>query len=113
MTTHLYLSEAMQPWFYFSFMEAKNLAREELAKAVASERFTEQVFADILEEGRRRGVFHHRDSRLTAGAIKALLQDWYLKRSKHAERHVDVDRYARFVLELHQRHRRRRAARRG
>ncbi len=98
--THLYLSEAMQPWFYFSFMEAKNLTRKELAEAVASERFTEQVFADILEEGRRRGVFHHRDSRLTAGAIKALLQDWYLKRSKHAERNVDVDGYARFVLEL-------------
>jgi AcrR family transcriptional regulator len=98
--THLYLSEAMRPWFYFSYMEAKNLARGELAKAVASERFTEQVFADILEEGRRRGVFHHRDTRLTAGAIKALLQDWYLKRGKHAERDVDVDGYARFVLEL-------------
>lgn len=98
--THLYLSEAMQPWFHFSFMEAKNLSRRELAKAVASERFTEQVFADILEEGRRGGVFHHRDSRLTAGAIKALLQDWYLKRGKHAERNVDVDGYARFVLEL-------------
>jgi AcrR family transcriptional regulator len=27
--THLYLSEAMQPWFYFSFMEAKNLSRAE------------------------------------------------------------------------------------
>ncbi len=98
--THLYLSEAMQPWFYFSFMEAKNLSRRELAKAVASERFTEQVFAEILEEGRRAGVFHHRDTRLTAGAIKALLQDWYLKRGKHAERNVDVDAYARFVLEL-------------
>jgi AcrR family transcriptional regulator len=26
--THLFLSELMQPWFYFSFMEAKNLNPE-------------------------------------------------------------------------------------
>jgi AcrR family transcriptional regulator len=98
--THLYLTEVMQPWFYFSYMEAKNLSPGEMKKAVESERFTETVFADILAEGRRRGCFVGVDNRLTAGAIKALLQDWYLKRGKYAGRDIDVDRYAEFVLEF-------------
>lgn len=98
--THLYLSEAMQPWFYFSYMEAKNLSRPEMEKAVASERFTEQIISDILAEGRRTGEFTDHDPRLTAGIIKAMLQDWYLKRRKHGERRVTVDRYARAVLDF-------------
>lgn len=96
--THLYLSEAMQPWFYFSFMEAKNLAPSEQEKAVLSERYTEGVFADILQDGQKRGVFREIDARLLASTIKAMLQDWYLKRGKYARRNVSVDRYADFIL---------------
>lgn len=96
--THLYLSEAMQPWFYFSFMEAKNLAPDEQKNAVLSERYTEGVFAEILEDGQRLGLFEKIDARLLASIIKAMLQDWYLKRGKYARRNVDVDRYAEFIL---------------
>ena len=35
---------------------------------------------------------------LTASIIKAMLQDWYLKRWKYAKRRVSVEKYARFVL---------------
>ncbi|MBI9082054.1 MAG: TetR/AcrR family transcriptional regulator [Desulfobacterales bacterium] len=96
--THLYLSEAMQPWFYFSFMEAKNLAAEEQEKAVLSERYTEGVFADILQDGQQLGAFRKIDARLLASIIKSMLQDWYLKRGKYARRNVSVDRYAEFIL---------------
>ena len=96
--THLYLSEAMQPWFYFSYMEAKNLSRKEQSQAVASERFTEKVIADILEAGKSDGIFNLDDCQLTASVIKAILQDWYLKRSRYAARNISVDRYAQFVL---------------
>ncbi len=98
--THLYLSEAMQPWFYFSFMEAKNLSPKEQDLAVASERYTEKIFADILKEGQLQADFEHRDPQLTASIIKAMLQDWYLKRGKYAKRSISVDRYARFVLQF-------------
>ena len=50
--THLYLSEAMQPWFYFSYMEAKNLAQPEQDLAVESELYTEKIFEDILRRDR-------------------------------------------------------------
>ena len=98
--THLYLSEAMQPWFYFSYMEAKNLSKKEQDLAVASELYTEKLLADILNQGQIEGTFELRDSQLTASVIKAMLQDWYLKRRKYAKRRVSVDQYARFVLEF-------------
>ncbi len=98
--THLFLSEAMQPWFYFSYMEAKNLSQKEQALAVASELYTEQIFADILEQGQQQGCFARRDPQLTASLIKALVQDWYLKRRKYAKRNITVDKYARFVLQF-------------
>ena len=98
--THLYLSEAMQPWFYFSYMEAKNLSKKEQALAVASELYTEKIFADILIQGQANGSFSLRDPQLTASVIKAMVQDWYLKRSKYARRNISVDRYAQFILEF-------------
>jgi len=98
--THLYLSEAMQPWFYFSYMEDKNLSPKEQDLAVASELYTEKLLADILYQGQTQGAFELRDPLLTASVIKAMLQDWYLKRRKYAKRGVSVDQYARFVLEF-------------
>jgi AcrR family transcriptional regulator len=97
---HLYLSEAMQPWFYFSYMEAKNLSRAEQAMAVASELYTEKLLADILKQGQSRGCFLARDLQLTASVIKAMLQDWYLKRSKYRKRNISVDHYSEFILQI-------------
>ncbi len=74
--THLYLSEILQPWFYFSFMEAKYLSAGEKKEAVASDLFTAQLFVDILEAGEQNGDFTCRDHHISAGLIKAMLQDW-------------------------------------
>ncbi len=95
--THLYLSEVMQPWFYFSYMEAKNLDPEERRAAVESELNTEQQFTAILETGCTQGLFCIEDCRMTASLIKAMLQDWYLKRAKYARRGIGVDHYARYL----------------
>jgi AcrR family transcriptional regulator len=98
--THLYLSEVMQPWFYFSFMETKNLPADEQDKAIASELLTEKMIADILKKGIQEGLFSVSDPLLTASVIKSMLQDWYLKRWKYAKRNITVDRYAGFVIEF-------------
>jgi AcrR family transcriptional regulator len=98
--THLYLSEAMQPWFYFSYMEAKNLYRREQDLAVASELYTENLLADILRQGQSRGCFLRREPQLTASVIKAMLQDWYLKRRKYRNRNLSVDQYADFIMQF-------------
>jgi AcrR family transcriptional regulator len=102
--THLYLSESMQSWFYFSYMEAKNLSEGERRKAVRGELYTEKLFMDILKQGEAEGVLAPRDHRLAASVLKAMLQDWYLKRWKYAKRRVSVDRYADFITGILERY---------
>ena len=98
--THLYLSEVMQPWFYFAYMETKNLSKKQQSEAIESELYTENIFAEILAQGQAQGAFVKHDSRLTASLIKSMLQDWYLKRWKYARRKISVDQYAQFVLKF-------------
>jgi AcrR family transcriptional regulator len=97
---HLYLSEAMQPWFYFSYMEARNLSEQEQTRAIESELYTERIFEDILKEGEIAGVFKTGNHQLTAGTIKAMLQDWYLKRWKYAKRNIPVEQYAKHLISI-------------
>ncbi len=98
--THLYLSESMQPWFYFSFMEAKNLNRKEKQKSVEADLYTENLFKKILDRGRNKKVFCDRNTGLAAGMIKAMLQNWYLKRARFRSRRVSVDRYSQCVIDF-------------
>ncbi len=100
MRAHLFLSEAQRPWFYFSYMEAKNLPREEKLRAMENERLTEEIFSDILKEGASSGAFSVPDVGLAAAAIKAVLQDWYLKRWKFRELNTGVEAYADFVIDF-------------
>ena len=94
---HLYISEAMQPWFYFSYMEAKNINKKQRDQAVKSSRTTEKIIKEIILEGQGGGIFKDHDADMCASLIKAMLQEWYLKRKKYAKRRVSVDRYADFL----------------
>ncbi len=98
--SHLFLSEVMQPWFYFAYMETKNLAKQEHKKAIEAELATEKLLIDIMKEGQDKGVFKVVNMELTGAVIKAMLQDWYLKRWKYARRNVSVEKYAAFVVDL-------------
>lgn len=95
---HLYLTEVMQKWFYFFYMETKNLDKLQQKKSIESELETEQVFIDILDAGSRKQQFDVENSVLTASVIKSMLQDWYLKRWKYARRQISVDDYAQFLI---------------
>lgn len=97
---HLYLSELMRAWFYFSYMEAKSLPPEEKRDAVAIELEIEEIFLGVIEAGIEAGIYQPRNARLVASMIKALLQDWYLKRRKYRDQKVSVDDYAGFVRDV-------------
>jgi AcrR family transcriptional regulator len=97
---HIYLSEIFPSWFTFLYMEARNLSRTEKRKAVRSEMATDRIFHEILMDGIREGEFVIRDGRLTAAAIRALLQDWHLRRSKYKRLRVTPDTYAEYVAQL-------------
>lgn len=99
---HVALSEAMQPWFVFAYMEAKAFPPAARRRAVDSERRTEAILAEAIAEGVRQGVFAADDPLFAAALVKPLLQDWYVKRGKHRARGIGAADYAarvtRFVL---------------
>ena len=97
--THLYLSELLRAWFFFSFMEARHLAPAEREQALAGEAASEALLRELIEQGQQAGAFRDCDAQLAAAVLKAMLQDWYLKRAKYRSRAVDVERYAGFVIE--------------
>jgi AcrR family transcriptional regulator len=97
---HLFLSEAARPWFYFTFMEAKNLTQSALDAVLQMEEFTEKMLVRILEDGEKKGPFRKCNHLLTASLIKAMQQDWYLKRWKYKKRGISVDAYAEYLLQV-------------
>lgn len=97
---HLYLSEIAQQWFFFSYMEAKNLNKAERDVYKESELSTEEMIFNILKKGAEENIFKQRDHQLAASVMKAMIQDWYLKRWKYAKRGISVDRYAEFIIEF-------------
>ena len=98
--SHIYLSEAMRNWFYFTYIEARNLPKNEQKLAIESELQTEKLFLDIINEGIEEKVFKDDNAVLVASVIKAMLADWYLKRWKYRKRQVSVDDYADFVIHV-------------
>ena len=91
--THIRLTEVMQPWFVFAFMEAKAFPQPARKMAVDSEEATEKIFAEALRLGAGRGLFQAGNPELTAALIKPLLQDWYVKRAKYRRRGIAIGDY--------------------
>lgn len=98
--THVYLTETMQPWFLFAYMEAKTFPNEGREKARRSELATEALIADALADGVRRKQFSVANIELTASLIKPLLQDWYVKRGKYRRRSISPEQYVQAVTEF-------------
>ncbi len=95
--THIRLTETLQAWFVFAFMEAKAFPRPARRVAVDSEAATEGMFAEVLRRGRDERRFSLDNPELTAALIKPLLQDWYVKRSKYRRRNTTIDDYIAIV----------------
>ncbi|MCB1140079.1 MAG: TetR/AcrR family transcriptional regulator [Leptospiraceae bacterium] len=95
---HLYLSEALSRVFSFFFMEARNLSLPNQKNVINLEQMTESFFEDILQEGKQKGSFSIESPEMIAAAIKALLQNWYLKKYRFSRRKLTVENYARFVI---------------
>ncbi|MGU3537576.1 TetR/AcrR family transcriptional regulator [Methylobacterium sp. A54F] len=91
--THIRLTEAMQPWFVFAYLEAKSFPAPARVLATESELATERIFADVLARGAAQGLFAVPDIDLTAALIKPLLQDWYVKRAKYRKRGTPIQTY--------------------
>lgn len=90
--THIYLSEILHPWFFFCFMESKNLDKAMRQYAIKSELMMETKLIMAVEEGQNLTLYNKTLSAKTIAAhIKPLLHDWYLKRWKYKQRKISID----------------------
>ena len=95
---HIFLTELMQPWFFFAFMEAKSFDHWGRRMAIESEMRTQNLIAACLVDGQACGAFRPTDPTMTASLVKPLLQDWYLKRWKYRRQGISPDAYASWVI---------------
>jgi AcrR family transcriptional regulator len=95
----LYMNDIMHQWYYFCFIEAKGLDKEQREEAMRMEfRFDERL-KDIFSEGISAGVFKYEgDTALLAASTTAMLQQWYLKRWKFQQLSTSISDYASFIL---------------
>jgi len=99
---HLYMSERLNRWFYFVFMEAKHLEKPLLNRFVESEKLLEQALITDIEKAVSKGLCHCASPFLTASVLKAALQDWYLKNHKYQNEQITLADYKQHILSLRQ-----------
>lgn len=93
----IYLSEILQPWFYFVYMDSRVLNFEQRGMAKSSELSVQTYIAGILDELRPAPPGN---TTLLAAHIVATFQDWYIKRWKYRAAKVHVDDFADSVVLL-------------
>ena len=91
----IYLSEILQPWFYFVYMDSRVLNVDQRTMAKNSELSIQTLIAGLLDELRPPPAGN---TTLLAAHIVAMFQDWYLKRWKYKAAKVSVDEFADSVL---------------
>ncbi|MCD6151305.1 MAG: TetR/AcrR family transcriptional regulator [Deltaproteobacteria bacterium] len=97
---HIFLSELFRSWFYFTFMEARNIKPAEFEAVKSMEEYTHKTLTDILTAGEEQGVFKPGNHELTSSMIKGMQQEWYLKRWKYRKLKVSVDQFADHLIEM-------------
>ncbi|MEA2109846.1 MAG: TetR/AcrR family transcriptional regulator [Pseudomonadota bacterium] len=97
---HIFLSELFRPWFYFTFMEARNIKPAEFEAVKSMEEYTRKTLTDILVTGEEQGVFKPGKHELTSSMIKGMQQEWYLKRWKYRKLKVSADQFADHLIGL-------------
>lgn len=87
----IYVSEILQPWFYFVFMDTRVLQAAQRSTAKDAELHVQSLFAAIIEQIPERPAG---SAELVAAHIVATFQDWYVKRWKYRAADISPDRFA-------------------
>ncbi|MHA4871235.1 TetR/AcrR family transcriptional regulator [Duganella sp. PWIR1] len=87
----IYVSEILQPWFYFVFMDSRVLQAEQRSTAKESEMYVQALFADVIATIPELPAA---SPDLIAAHLMAMFQDWYVKRWKYRAADIDPDRFA-------------------
>ncbi len=96
----IFMNEIMHPWYYFCYLEAKGLSREQREAAMAMELKFDERILDTFKAGVEAGLFEDDRLELLAANTTSMLQQWYLKRWKFAHAQTSIEDYAAFVFDI-------------
>lgn len=94
----IYMNEIMHPWYYFCFLEAKGLSREQREAALRIELKFDERLAETFQAGVDAGLFQTDNLSLMVANTTSMLQQWYLKRWKFQLMGTNIDDYANFAM---------------
>ena len=95
----IFMNEIMLPWYYFCYLEAKGLSREQREAAMRMELKFDERLLDTFRAGVAAGLFTADRLELLAANTTAMLQQWYLKRWKFGLMGTRTEDYAAFVFD--------------
>ncbi|MES2300183.1 MAG: TetR/AcrR family transcriptional regulator [Pseudomonadota bacterium] len=95
MRGYIYLSEILQPWFYFVYMDSRVLPLDQRKMAKNSELHVQQCFEALIAQ-----IAPQQGAPLLAAHCLAVFQDWYVKRWKYRAAKVQVDAFADSAIAL-------------
>ncbi|WP_229212321.1 MULTISPECIES: TetR/AcrR family transcriptional regulator [unclassified Duganella] len=91
MRASIYVSEILQPWFYFVFMDSRVLQAAQRTTAKESELYVQALFAEVIAQIPQRPEGR---PELLAAHVMAMFQDWYVKRWKYRAADISPDQFA-------------------
>ena len=94
---HIEVTDILQRWFAFAFLEVKAFDKDARNMVLQSELRNEKLMADAISDGIARGIFIDIRPLTLAGMIMPLLQDWYIKRWKFRKRGMTSAAYVEAV----------------
>ncbi|MGB4247935.1 MAG: TetR/AcrR family transcriptional regulator [Pseudohongiellaceae bacterium] len=95
----IYMNDIMHPWYYFCYLEAKGLSREQREAAMQMEVKFDERLQETFAAGVAAGLFKVDKIALLAANTTSMLQQWYLKRWKFQLMGTRIDEYAAFVYD--------------
>ncbi len=95
----IYMTQILNPWYYFCFMESKGLDREQQQQAMDLELRFDGFLIEAFEAGVAAGIFVCEKPQLLAAQVTASLQQWHLKHWKMKLREVTLQEYAQHILD--------------
>ncbi len=97
---HIFITECLQPWFFFAFMETKHLGHSIKQLAKGNEAKSEILLQKIIKHGELENQFTQSDIFLTSMMIKSLLQNWYVKHTKYQQKNTACESYIQFIEQV-------------
>jgi len=95
----IFMNDIMHPWYYFCYLEAKGLSREQRESAMKMELKFDERILDTFTAGVEAGLFTADRLELLAASTTSMLQQWYLKRWKFAHMQTSIEDYAAYVFD--------------